>query len=608
MSDIEFDFDEETLELIQGFLEEARDNLQSVQDVLQAWKVAEPSAESDFLDHINAVFRGVHSIKGAAGMFGFQSLGDYAHRFENLLDLVRKEGANSAQLDVDFFLEATDQLFILLESSCGAYLEKNPLFDQMNDEAKRLLTEIESRLTGEGCQKDSETVREDLVMDDRTVEHPSGQLVLNESQLDEGRDEQPPSSSPAQAIKSADKEKEKNKKTEETMRVDRGLVDRVFNLAGEMLVASNNLESFKKEIGSSSLAGGHEILAGIDHVAQLASQLQQGVLNMRMVSVKSVFQKIPRIARETAKKVNKLIDIKFSGEETEIDKIISEQLTDPLTHLIRNAVDHGIETPDARKAKGKNPTGTLHVAASFESGKVKIMIQDDGGGIDPDRIFLKAQERGLIGDRDRDSFSNGEIFDFLFHAGFSTAEKLSDISGRGVGLDVVRSNVVALGGSIQIDSQLGLGTSFALFLPLTTGIKETLITEAANERFAIPIEQIVETLRLQPKDFFGVGAQRAIKYRGEIIGVQDLSEVLELDQSDSDSRDATVLVFKNGDLKLGLRVDRIVSKQQVLLKPLPKSLLTNSLISAATYLSNGDAILILDPASYMGSQVSGRAA
>lgn len=610
MSDQAFDFDEETLELIQGFLEEARDNLQSVQDVLQVWREAGQAGEEDFLQNINAVFRGVHSIKGAAGMFGFNSLSDYAHRFENLLDQVRKDGVLSTKLDVAFFLEATDLLYILLESSCGGYLEKNPDFDLMSSETREMLLQIEARLSGDspheqksvkGLSSEPEVAEieaEAVKVLEHTAEELNTDLALNKE----------PSHQPKVVEKGRANEKDRAKKTDETMRVDRLLVDRVFNLTGEMLVASNNLESFKKEVSQSQLAGAHEILAGIDHVAQLASQLQQNVLNMRMVSIKTVFQKIPRIARETAKKIDKQIDIRFSGEETEIDKVISEQLTDPLTHLIRNAVDHGVETPDVRRAKGKPDHGTLHVGASFESGKVKIVIQDDGGGIDQERIFNKAKERGLVGDRERESFAASEIFDFLFHAGFSTAEKVSDISGRGVGLDVVRSNVLSMGGSVHIESQLHKGTTFSLFLPLTTGIKETLITETSNERFAIPIEQIVETLRLQAKEFFGVGAQKAIKYRGEIIGVQDLGEVLDLNKRVEDDKDATVLVFKNGDFKLGLRVDRIVSKQQVLLKPLPKSLLTNSLISAATYLSNGDAILILDPVNYMATHLAGRAA
>lgn len=562
--------DAETRELIEGFLLEGTDNLNMVAQSLETWQANSGEADGGKKDEIiKEIFRGVHSVKGAAGMFSFTELAEFAHKFESVLDQIRNGEISTRNVDLDLLVECTDRLLRLLEVSCSQALANGELRSVFNEGDVTTLQRL------------------NVVLESKTQ-----QQELHEPPA-QAHDAAPAAES-APAARTSD----------DSMRIDRRAIDKIFNLSGELLVASNNLELMKKRIAGANLADSAQILETIDKVTFLSKQLQNNIMSARMVSVKTVFQKIPRIAREISKKLEKKIELQFTGEDTRIDKAIAEQLMDPIVHLLRNAMDHGLETTAERIVKGKSESGNIHVSARFDSGVVLIQIQDDGRGIDPNIILSKAIAKGLAKEEDRQRLTTQQIYDFLFQAGFSTAEKLSDISGRGVGLDVVRTNLLSLGGKIGIESGVGTGTTFTLALPLTTGIKDSLIVEAGGELYAVPIEQVLETVKIPRSSLFSIAGRSAMRFREEIIGVKSLAEILDIKQSEKPcvpSEMVTALVFGNSEQKLGLIVSEIASKQQVLLKPIPASFRNNPMIQASTYLANGEAILILDPISYISS-------
>jgi two-component system chemotaxis sensor kinase CheA len=542
--------DAEMREIMEGFLTESKDALTIVSSALEGWD------KTNRIEIVKVVFRGVHSVKGGSGMFNFTEVAGFAHKFESVLAILRNGSVDDDTIEASFLLECTDQLMSLLEQSVAMALS-----------------------TG--------VVSSDLIaspdLNDRL------DFLLGKAPEPTKKIKTP------EAASVAETPKPETSAVDDTMRIDRKAVDRIFNLSGELLVASNNLQ-----VSRQAPIDQGQLNKAVDKVTSLAKQLQTNILGIRMVPVRQAFQKIPRIAREISRKLDKKIDLHFEGEETRLDKSLCEMMTDPLVHLIRNAIDHGLESTQERILKSKPEAGKIVVAARFESGKVVINISDDGRGIDQDAIFQKAVKLGWVKPEQRSSFTSDQIYDFLFKPGFSTAEKISDVSGRGVGLDVVRTNVMQMGGDVSIQSQLGVGTNFLLALPLTTGIKESLIVVSDETMFAVPIEQVLETVKIKKSDFLKVAGKNALRCRDEIIGVKFLSELLEMNHTDNSlESDGIALIFKSSDQKIAIIVEQIQSKQQVLLKPIPKGFKTNSLVQAFTYLANGEAILILDPLNYM---------
>jgi two-component system, chemotaxis family, sensor kinase CheA len=376
-----------------------------------------------------------------------------------------------------------------------------------------------------------------------------------------------------------------------SIRVDVDKVDRLVNLVGEMVITQAMLTE------QSSLLPGDKypvLIQGIEALAQSARELQESVMAIRAQPVKSVFARMPRIVRDLAAALGKEVRIITTGEMTEIDKTVIEQLNDPLTHMIRNSLDHGIESPDVRAACGKPRQGTIHLAAAQQSGRILIEVSDDGHGIDRERVLAKAQDRGLVAPGV--VLSDEDIDNLIFLPAFSTADKVSDISGRGVGLDVVKRNVQSLGGRISVQSRLGAGSRFIMSLPLTLAVLDGMVVSVGSETYIIPLTAIIESLRPQPSDIHPVvGRGDVLALRGEYVPLVYLHRRFSIANAITNPCHGIVIIVQNeGAGGMGVVVDELLGQQQVVVKSLEANYDPVDGISGATILGNGRVALILD--------------
>jgi two-component system, chemotaxis family, sensor kinase CheA len=332
----------------------------------------------------------------------------------------------------------------------------------------------------------------------------------------------------------------------------------------------------------------------------VTSELQTQVLKMRMLPVEKVFKKFPRIVRNLARDLGKEVDLQIFGEETELDRSVVDEIGDPLIHLIRNALDHGLETPDERLAAGKNRCGTVVLSAAHEGNQIVISIKDNGRGIDPDRVTKKALEKGLITEEQLATMAPREILDLLFLPGFSTKEQATDLSGRGVGMDVVRTNIRKLSGIIEIKNEIGQGSEFILKLPLTLAIIQSLLVEVEREVYSIPLASVIETMRVDQNDFHIVGGQEVLKLRDSVLPLLRLQRVFDCAVSDADRNICYVVVVGVAEKRIGLVVTRLLGQQEVAIKPLGKFLTDLPGIGGSTIMGDGRVALIVDPMGLIG--------
>jgi two-component system chemotaxis sensor kinase CheA len=375
-----------------------------------------------------------------------------------------------------------------------------------------------------------------------------------------------------------------------TIRVDLDKVDRVVNMVGELVIAQAMLGQVVQDLPEAMSARMMQILEEVTHHTR---ELKDSVMSMRAQPVKSVFQRMPRLVRELSAKTGKNITLEMRGETTEVDKTIIERLSDPLTHIIRNSADHGIETPDVRVAAGKSEEGTIILSAEHRGGRIVIEIKDDGAGINSERVLKKARERGLVS---ADAvLSEDEINNLIFLPGFSTAETVSDISGRGVGMDVVRSNIQDLGGRINLKSERGKGMIIQLTLPLTLAVMDGMVVRVGQETYVLPMAAIVECLRPGQSEVHNLlGTHGTLHLRGEIVPMVHLGDALGV-PSLLNSGDGVVIIIEAGEgIKLGLAVDDLLGHQQVVIKSIEENYGTVPGIAAATILGNGRVAFILD--------------
>jgi two-component system chemotaxis sensor kinase CheA len=381
-----------------------------------------------------------------------------------------------------------------------------------------------------------------------------------------------------------------NNNNANSIRIDIQKIDKLVNIVGELVITQSILALQTKSLNVKEFP---ELLKGIDELSIHSRELQEAVMAVRMQPVRSIFSRMQRLVRDLSSQLKKDIRLELSGEGTEIDKTLIEQLSDPLNHMIRNSADHGIETPEERIKKGKPTQGIIKLAAYHHGGKIIIEIEDDGAGINKEKVLKKAKEKNLI--PENAVLSDEEIYKLLFLAGFSTADNVSDISGRGVGMDVVRSNIEALGGSIQIASEFGKGSKFTLSLPLTLAILDGMLIRAANENYVLPISNIIETLFLNPKDIRHVATKgEVISVRGEFIPIFSLGKIFNLSCKNADCNNGLVILIECGKDKFGLIVDELLGQQQVVIKNMEISTSQIEGVSGATILGDGKVALILD--------------
>ncbi len=384
---------------------------------------------------------------------------------------------------------------------------------------------------------------------------------------------------------------------EQTIRVDVDRLDTLMNMMGELVLGRNSLVQTVNKLNSDH-EGEHEL----EHLNQsviainfITTELQMAVMKMRMLPIGKVFGRYPRLVRDLARDAGKRIQLKLSGESTELDKSIIEEIGDPLVHLIRNSCDHGLETPDERTAKGKLPTGTVHLAASQEGSSIVIKITDDGRGLDVAAIRAKAVERGLATETEVEKMPDRDVFRFIFEAGFSTAKKITDVSGRGVGMDVVRSNIEKLKGLIELESEKEVGTTITIKIPLTLAIIQGLLVQSDEEVFILPLSSVLETVKTQQSRVSYINQRPVLRLRDEIIPIINLVEVLKASQAGFVLTEKPYIVVVGlADRKLGLIVDRFLGQEEVVIKSLGNYLGTTEGIAGATILGDGRIRLIVD--------------
>ena len=607
----------EDQEIINEFVVESTEHLADVEN--QFLTIEENGANID-VELVNEVFRAVHSIKGAAGFMGFTTVNSLAHSLENVLNLMREEKLTPTSPIVDVMLKAADKLNGLIST----VTESNGVDVS---EHVTLLDSIADGTFGDGAtpaeeSTDSPAAAATEVASAETPSKPT-EAPANEApaapvapasaapvqpsapEPQPVATQQPAPAKPAPAAKPKTKSEEAasvssapKTTAESSIRVSVETLDHLMNLAGELVLGRNQL---MQTIGSGEKTGLESVAARIN---QVTCEMQDAIMQARMQPIGNVFNRFSRVVRDLSAKLGKQCDLTIEGKDVEVDKTIVEAIADPLTHLVRNAVDHGLETPADRVNAGKNATGKLLLRALHQSGKVCIEIKDDGAGIDPQKILNKAIEKGLITSEQGSQMSDRDIYRLIFAPGFSTAEKISDVSGRGVGMDVVRTNIERLGGTVEVESRLGSGSTILVTLPLTLAIIPSLIVHSHKQRFAIPQVNIVELVRIRRNEveqkIGRVKGAEVLRLRGSLLPLVRLSEAFGVYESKDETEESSsggalnIIVVETGQVRYGLIVDGLFDSEEIVVKPLGRHLKDCRCLSGATILGDGRVALILD--------------
>ncbi|WP_034760195.1 chemotaxis protein CheA [Rossellomorea vietnamensis] len=373
-----------------------------------------------------------------------------------------------------------------------------------------------------------------------------------------------------------------------TIRVNIERLDVLMNLFEELVIDRGRLEQISKDLNNP------ELNETVERMTRISGDLQNIILNMRMVPVETVFNRFPRMVRQLARDLNKKIELEIIGAETELDRTVIDEIGDPLVHLIRNALDHGIEMPELRVKNGKPEQGTVKLKAYHSGNHVFIELEDDGAGINKERVLEKAIQKGIVAEEAAHTLTDRQIYELILASGFSTAEQISDISGRGVGLDVVKATIESLGGSITIDSTVGQGSLFSIQLPLTLSIISVMLVEIQEEKYAIPLSSIIETAIVKKEEIMKAHNQRVIDFRGKVVPLLFLEDVFEVPKHVKDEELYSVVIVRKGEKMAGLVVDSFIGQQEVVLKSLGNYLNDVFAISGATILGDGQVALIVD--------------
>jgi two-component system chemotaxis sensor kinase CheA len=533
-----------------------------------------------------AIFRCVHTIKGTCGFLGFSTLESLTHAGENLLSQLR-----------DGDIELTGALNSALLEMVDAVREILMAIEAQGDEGRATYGAIVQRLQGlAGTNGDSHPAEVAPVT--KGVEAPLPVVVfetrVSESEPDEAPEPAASDQSPDPAADTGTLE-ERSAVTESSIRVDVALLDTLMNLVGELVLVRNQILQAPALRTDATLAGAAQ---GLNHIT---TELQEGVMKTRMQPIGNVWNKFPRVVRDLARACGKVVRIEMQGRDTELDKTLIEAIKDPLTHLVRNAVDHGIEDSAVRRARSKPAEGCLQLRAYHEGGQVNIEIADDGGGIDADRIKAKAVERGIVTGAAASEMSEREALKLIFVPGFSTAASVTNVSGRGVGMDVVRTNIEKIGGHVEVHSALGRGTSIKVKIPLTLAIVPALIVRTGDEHYAIPQASLLELVRLSGADagtrIENLHGAPVYRLRGRLLPLVFLDRELGLCDSNVEAahdRAFNIVVLQANDRQFGLIVDGVTDTAEIVVKPLGRMLKGLSVYAGATIMGDGRIALILD--------------
>ncbi|MEL9441831.1 chemotaxis protein CheA [Escherichia coli] len=627
----------------QTFFDEADELLADMEQHLLVLQPEAPDAEQ-----LNAIFRAAHSIKGGAGTFGFSVLQETTHLMENLLDEARRgemqlntdiinlfletKDIMQEQLDAykqsqepdaasfDYICQALRQLALEAKDETPSAVTRlsvvaksEPQDEQSRSQSPRriilsrlkagevdLLEEELGHLTTltdvvKGTDSLSAILTGDIAEDDITAVLC---FVIEADQITFETVEVSPKISPPPVLKLAAEqaptgrvEREKTTRSSEStsIRVAVEKVDQLINLVGELVITQSMLAQRSSELDPVNHG---DLITSMGQLQRNARDLQESVMSIRMMPMEYVFSRYPRLVRDLAGKLGKQVELTLVGSSTELDKSLIERIIDPLTHLVRNSLDHGIELPEKRLAAGKNSVGNLILSAEHQGGNICIEVTDDGAGLNRERILAKAASQGLTVS---ENMSDDEVAMLIFAPGFSTAEQVTDVSGRGVGMDVVKRNIQEMGGHVEIQSKQGTGTTIRILLPLTLAILDGMSVRVADEVFILPLNAVMESLQPREADLHPLaGGERVLEVRGEYLPIVELWKVFNVAGAKTEATQGIVVILQSGGRRYALLVDQLIGQHQVVVKNLESNYRKVPGISAATILGDGSVALIVD--------------
>ncbi|WP_461211229.1 Hpt domain-containing protein [Desulfocurvus sp. DL9XJH121] len=538
-------------------------------------------------DYVDALFRALTTVQNSAGYMDFNEIKDTAERTAGLV-----KQARDADLDFSLMLD-------ILHQECGII--------------KDMITkELGAAPAAGGEELVSATDQDAPAPEAKPEPKPKPKAAPKPEPKPAPKPEPKPKPKPEPAAKPAapaaapaaaakpDAKAHQQPKASSTIRVDHEKLDHLMNLIGELIINRNrfamlarNLEEGGQTQDISEIAS--NLTETTYSMARISDDLQDTIMKVRMMPVKTVFARFPRLVRDLSRKSGKKVELIMEGEETELDKSVIEEIGDPLVHLIRNSVDHGLETNEQRGETEKPEVGRVWLRAYHQGNSVAIEVEDDGRGIDPEKMRQVGVKKGLVSPEEAKALDDQQAIELIFEPGFSGAEKITDISGRGVGMDVVKTNIKNLKGSIMVDTKIGRGTRFTMALPLTLAIIDALMIKVSGDTYAIPLEAVSETTKIETRRLTEVNGRKAVTLRGEVLGIMDLYEILDLPPNTEERSVLPIVVIQDNNRRLGLVVDSLLERQEIVIKPLGEYLGNKEGISGATIMGDGSVVLILDP-------------
>jgi len=574
--------DAEMQEIVSDFVTEAEESLDRIDPLF-----VDLETNGEDQEILNDIFRCLHTLKGAAGFLGFQQVVDVAHASESILKKLRDGEIGLTKRLADVILRSVDTLRVLIghvKHGEDVLEETGPLLAALADAL--------AQASGKGDPADALPVPVSAVVPDppKVASAPPGPVPAGPAIKGEQL--------PAPAGPEGQRGVPDRRDALQNLRVDIERIDKVMDLTGEVVLARNRLLTLVNAIGSRygddpALENLSETVSFLDLVT---SDMQLSVLKMRMQPLQKVFGKFPRAVRDMASTMGKDIELKISGEETEVDRSVIEHIGDPLIHIIRNAIDHGIEPPDVRKARGKKERGVISIDASQKGTQVLIQVSDDGRGIDTDCVKRKAVEKGLVTAEDAERMTDEAAIHLIFQPGFTTMDVATELSGRGVGMDVVQTSISRLNGYVEIKTRKEEGTTFLISIPLTLAIIQSLMVRAGGGQYAIPLALVEEILRVASKELAVTAGQKVLVIRDRVHPYFELSELLGK-KSPPDPAFRYAVVVAVGENRFCLGVDKLVGEEEVVIKPIEGLTMESSHMIGATITGEGKVVLILDLAS-----------
>lgn len=633
---------DEDLELVQDFLVEAFEMIEQLDQNL-----VELESRPRDLELLNAIFRVAHTIKGSSSFLNFDKLTHLTHHMEDVLNKARREELILTPPIMDVVLESIDMMKGLLTAirdtgtDAGSPLQIDPVIARLDavslgddipqatqaDVPPAVVPEEEepdySAMTPEEVEAEIERLLQVRQDEDKArraqkkdaapaaasggmpsrpaaeEDHPAAEppkevaALKAAAAMPASAAKAPPAKTEGAAVKPAS---EGGVAAEQTIRVDVSRLDHLMNLIGELVLGKNRLMKIYGDVeeryeGEKFL---YELNQVVSAISMVTTDLQTAVMKTRMLPIGKVFSKFPRMIRDLSRDLGKNINLVLSGEETELDKSIVEEIGDPLVHIIRNSADHGVEKPDVRVAAGKTEMGTVELKAYNEGNSIIIEITDDGKGLDPDVLKAKAVEKGVISEKEADTMSDKESYSLIFKPGFSTAAAVTSVSGRGVGMDVVKTNIDKLGGNVDIDSVKGKGTTIKLKIPLTLAIIQALIVGIQEEFYAIPLASVLEAVRIGRDEIYTVEGKSVLRLRNEVLSLVRLSDVFGVESVLESGDFLYVIVLSVSNMKIGVIVDTLIGQEEIVIKSLGNYLKGIEGIAGATIRGDGRVTLIVD--------------